>query len=58
MQINVLIIQENKAENLFLLLDELFWAFQMNFHHRNFLMTYKFSLLKIAWRVNEWRMFY
>ena len=36
MQINFLIIQENKAENLFLLLDELFWAFQMNFHYHNF----------------------
>ena len=36
MQINFLIIQENKAENLFLLLDELFSAFQINFHHHNF----------------------
>ena len=48
MQINFLIAQENKVENLFLLLDELFSAFQINFHHHNFLMTYKFSLLKIA----------
>ena len=55
---NFLIIQENKAENLFMLLDELFLAFWINFHHHNFLMTYKFSLLKIAWRINEWRMFY
>ena len=36
MQINFLIIQENKVENLFLLLDELFSAFQINFHHHNF----------------------
>ena len=48
MHMNFLIIQENKAENLFLLLDELFLAFQIDFHHHNFLMTYKFSLLKIA----------
>ena len=40
MHINLLIIQENKAENLFmLLLSELFLAFQINFHHHKFLMT-------------------
>ena len=55
---NFLIIQENKAENLFLLFDELFSAFQINFHHHNFLMIRKFSLLKVAWRINKCRMFY
>ena len=45
---NFLIIQENKAENLFMLLDELFLACQFDFHHHRFLMTYKFSVLKIA----------
>ena len=30
---NFLIIQENKAENLFMLLDKLFQAFHINFHH-------------------------
>ena len=33
---NFLIIQGNKAENLFLLLDELFSACQIKFHHHNF----------------------
>ena len=33
---NFLIIKENKFENLFLLFDELFSAFQINFHHHNF----------------------
>ena len=46
MCMNFLIIQENKAENLFMLLDELFLAFQINFRHHNFfLMTYKDKLL-------------
>ena len=49
MHMNFLIIQENKAENLFLLLDELFSAFQINFHRHNFFNDLrKFSLLKIA----------
>ena len=33
MQMNFLIIRENEAENLFMLLRELFLAFQINFHH-------------------------
>ena len=33
---NLLIILKNKAENLFMLLDELFFAFQINFHHNCF----------------------
>ena len=33
---NFLIIEENKAENLFMLLGELFLAFQINFHHHKF----------------------
>ena len=31
-----LIIQENKVENLFILLDELSLAFQIYFHHHKF----------------------
>ena len=55
---NFLIIQENKAENLFMLLYELFLAFKLIFIITIILVTYKFSLLKIAWRINEWQMFY
>ena len=33
---NFVIIQEYKAENLFMLLDELFLVFQINFHHHKF----------------------
>ena len=33
MHMNFLIIQENKAENLFMLLSELFLVFQINFYH-------------------------
>ena len=36
MHMNFLIIQENKADNLFMLLDELFSAFQINFHYHKF----------------------
>ena len=32
----IIIIQENKAENLFMLLYEKFLAFQINFHHHTF----------------------
>ena len=55
---NFLIIRENKVENLFMLLDEHFQHFKLIFIITIFLMTYKFSLLKIAWRINEWQMFY
>ena len=56
---NFLIIPENKAENPFMLLDgTIFSIFKLIFIITFFLVTYKFSLLKIAWRINEWRMFY
>ena len=48
MHMNFLNIQENKAKNLFMLFDELMLVFQIDFHHHNFLMTYKLLLLKIA----------
>ena len=55
---NFLIIQENKAEICLCCLMNYFKHFKLIFIITNFLMTYKFSLLKIAWRINEWRMFY
>ena len=33
MHMKLLIIQENKTENDFMMLNELFLAFQINFHH-------------------------
>ena len=36
MHMNFLIIQENKAENLFMLLDEIFYHFKFNFHCHKF----------------------
>ena len=53
------IIQENaEAEYVSMMLDELFIAFQINFHHHKCFHDLKFSLLKIAWRINEWQMCY
>ena len=45
---NFLIMLETKAENVFILLDELFLAFQINFYNQiviTWIMTYKFSFL-------------
>ena len=42
-----LIIQENKAENVFMMLYELFLAFQINFHHHKYIHDLKFPLSKI-----------
>ena len=36
MQIIFLIIPENKVENVFMVLDELFLAFQIIFHHHKY----------------------
>ena len=41
-----------------MMLDELFLAFQINFHHHKYFRNFKLSLLKIAWQINEWRMYY
>ena len=41
---NFLIIQENEAENVFMMLDELFVAFQIHFHHHKYFHDLKFSL--------------
>ena len=41
------IIQENEAENVFMILGELFLAFQINFHHHKYFHDLKVSLLKI-----------
>ena len=43
---NFFIIQENKAENLFMLLDELFLAFWINFHYHNFVNDLKIFTFK------------
>ena len=40
------IIQENKAEDLLMLLDELFFAFQINFHHHKFLNDFHIFTFK------------
>ena len=45
---NFLIILENKAENVLMMLDELFLAFQIDFHHHKYFHDLEFSLLKIA----------
>ena len=55
---NFVIIQENKAENLFMLLDELFLVFQINFHLHNFFNDLQIFTFKIAWWINEWQMLY
>ena len=52
MQMNFLIIPENKVENVFMVLDELFSAFQIYFHHYKYHDSLKPSLLKIAWWIN------
>ena len=53
---NFFVIQENKAENVFMMLVyELFLLFQIHFHYHKYFHDLKFSLLKIAWRINEWR---
>ena len=36
MHMHFFVIQENKVENLFMSLYELFLAFQINFHHHKF----------------------
>ena len=46
MQMNFLIIPENKAAYVFTMLDELFLAFQI-FIITNIFMTYEFSLLEL-----------
>ena len=46
MQMNFLIIPENKAANVFTMRDELFLAFQI-FIITNIFMTYEFSLLEL-----------
>ena len=48
---NFLTIQENKAENVFMMPDELLLAFQINFHYLKYIHDLKFSLLIIAWRL-------
>ena len=52
-----LVIQENETECV-MMLDELFLAFQIIFLHHKQFHDLKFSLLKIAWRINEWWMCY
>ena len=47
MHINFLIIQENEAENVFMMLDALLLAWQINFHHHKYFHDLKFSLLKL-----------
>ena len=58
MHMNFLIIQKNETENVFMMLNELLLEFQINFHHHKYFHDLKFSLLKIAWRSNEWRFCY
>ena len=55
---NFLIIQNYDTENVFMMLDELLLAFKINFHLHKYFHDLKFSLLEIAWRINEWRMCY
>ena len=45
-----LMIQENEAENMFMMLDELFLAFQIYFHHHKYFHDLRFSLFKNCMR--------
>ena len=48
LHMNFLITQKNQAENVFMMLDELFVAFQISFHHYKYFHDLKFSLLQIV----------
>ena len=43
---NFLIVQDNKTENEFMMLDELFLAFQINFHHHKYFHNLQIFTLK------------
>ena len=44
MHMNVLIIRENEVKNVFMMLDGLFGAFQISFHHHKYFHDLKFLL--------------
>ena len=58
MRVIFLIIQKNEAENVSMMLNELFLAFQINFHPHKKFFDLNFHFKKIAWRIKEWRVCY